>query len=112
PNFDQRAARISFKTRIRSGNNVLKVESLSKSFGNNRLFSNINFEIKRGERVALIGPNGTGKTTLFKIILEKINPDEGKILKGINVNIGYYDQEQSDLDESKTIVDEIWDVYP
>lgn len=112
PDMDQKAARIRFTTRVKSGNDVLQISGLSKSFGNKKLFSDINLKISRGERVALIGPNGTGKTTLFRIIMGQVEPDEGNVLKGVNVNVGYYDQEQSDLDETKTIIDEIWDVYP
>ena len=80
---------------IQSGNDVVSVEDLSMSFGNNRLFSNVSFEIKRGEKVAIIGPNGIGKSTLFKIILNELKPDFGKVVLGVNVNPGYYDQELS-----------------
>lgn len=69
-------------------------------------------DIKRGEKVALIGENGRGKTTLFKIILDKIKADNGKVILGTNVNPGYYDQEQSDLNLNKTIIDEVWDEFP
>jgi ATPase components of ABC transporters with duplicated ATPase domains len=112
PDNDPQAARIKFETRVRSGNDVLSVEDISKSFGSRTLFNNINFEIRRGERVAIIGPNGTGKTTLFRIIMGAVNQDSGSITLGRNVNVGYYDQEQSDLNEEKTVVDEIWDSYP
>lgn len=112
PDREPQAARITFETRVRSGNDVLSIRDLSKSFGSRTLFENINLEIKRGERVALIGPNGTGKTTLFRIIMGSVNPDSGNVELGRNVNTGYYDQEQSDLDESKNIIDEIWDTYP
>ncbi|MDI6617946.1 MAG: ABC-F family ATP-binding cassette domain-containing protein [Clostridiales bacterium] len=111
PDKDHAVARISFTTRVKSGNDVLNVCNLSKSY-NKKLFSGLNFEIKRGERVALIGPNGVGKTTLFKIILGIAKQDEGEIILGHNVNIGYYDQEQANLDESKKIIDEVWDAYP
>lgn len=112
PDRDPEAARIIFETRVRSGNDVLSIKNLSKSFGSRTLFSDINLEIKRGERVALIGPNGTGKTTIFRIIMGALNPDGGTVSIGRNVTIGYYDQEQSDLNEDKNIVDEIWDAYP
>lgn len=88
------------------------VEGLSKSFGSNHLFSDISFEIKRGERVALIGDNGTGKTTMLKIINEMIPFDNGKITLGTNVHIGYYDQEHQVLHEEKTLFEEISDAYP
>lgn len=97
---------------IQSGNDVLSVEDLSMSFGNNKLFSNVSFEIKRGEKVAIIGPNGIGKSTLFKIILNELKPDFGKVVLGVNVNPGYYDQEHHELDDKNTIFDEIHNAYP
>ena len=104
--------KIRLEPNITSGNDVLMVEELSKSFGNNHLFSNISFEIKRGERVALIGDNGTGKTTMLKIINEMIPFDTGKITLGANVHIGYYDQEHQVLHDEKTLFEEISDAYP
>ncbi|MDD5945393.1 MAG: ABC-F type ribosomal protection protein [Clostridia bacterium] len=98
--------------RIQSGNDVLSVENLSMSFGSNKLFSNVSFEIKRGEKVAIIGPNGIGKSTLFKIILGSLSPDGGKTALGVNVNPGYYDQEHHELDDRNTIFDEIHNAYP
>lgn len=112
PDSDPKAVRISFQTRVRSGNDVLDTVGLTKSYDNRLLFRDIEFHIKRGERVALIGPNGTGKTTLFKIILGLVTQDGGSVYLGRNVNIGYYDQEQTSLDESKTVMDEVWDSYP
>ena len=97
---------------ITSGNDVLTVESLSKSFGNHLLFSDISFEIKRGERVALIGDNGTGKTTILKIINELLPFDFGQITLGVNVNIGYYDQEHHLLGEDNTLFEEISNANP
>ena len=82
---------------IISGNDVLRVEGLSKAYENKKLFQDISFEIKRGERVALIGQNGTGKTTILKILNEKVNADAGSFTLGTNVKIGYYDQEQQVL---------------
>lgn len=104
--------RLSIKPLKESGNDVLSVDSLSMSFDSAPLFSNISFDIKKGEKVALIGPNGIGKTTLFRIILSKLEPVSGSIKLGSNVVIGYYDQEQSDLNLNKTIFDEISDTYP
>lgn len=104
--------RITLKPRISSGNDVLTVQGLSKSFGSRMLFKNASFEIKKGEKVALIGPNGIGKTTLFKIIRSVLEADCGRIETGRNVNIGYYEQERSDLNAEKTIFDEIYDTYP
>lgn len=112
PDLEQKAAKISFNTRVRSGNDVLSIYNLSKCFGPKQLFKDINIDIKRGERVALIGPNGTGKTTLFRIIMGQVEADNGGFTLGRNVNTGYYDQEQSDLDNDKTVIDEIWDIYP
>ncbi|KPU43642.1 putative ABC transporter ATP-binding protein [Oxobacter pfennigii] len=112
PDNDPEAAKMSFEVRIKSGNDVLDAENLSKSFGTRTLFNNLDLYLKKGERVALIGPNGTGKTTLFKMIMGALNPDSGHINLGRNVKIGYYDQEQSDLDVNKTVIDEVWDTYP
>lgn len=95
-----------------SGNDVLRVEELGKSFGTHTLFQNINFEIKRGEHVAVIGDNGTGKTTLLKILNEVIPADHGTFTLGSNVHIGYYDQEHHVLHMEKTIFEEISDDYP
>ena len=94
-----------------SGNDVLTVENLSKSY-NSLLFKDINFEIKRGEHVALIGDNGTGKTTILKIINNLISADTGLVKLGTNVHIGYYDQEQHNLTDSNTLFEEIADAYP
>lgn len=112
PYMDDKKAKINFQTRIRSGNDVLNVSGLSKAYNSRALFNNIDLTLKRGERVALIGPNGTGKTTLIKIIKGFVNQDSGEVALGRNVHIGYYDQEQSDLNEDKTVIDEIWDTYP
>lgn len=95
-----------------SGNDVLFVENFAKSFGNNLLFDRINFEIRRAERVAVIGKNGTGKTTLLKILCEQESADRGTARFGTNVEIGYYDQEHNLLHDEKTIFDEIHDDYP
>ena len=95
-----------------SGNDVLTVEGLSKSFDNLHLFSDISFEIKRGEHVALIGNNGTGKTTILKIINDIISADAGTVKLGTNVHIGYYDQEHHNLEDSNTLFEEIADAYP
>ena len=95
-----------------SGNDVLSVENLSKAFGSHTLFQNISFEIKRGEHVAIIGDNGTGKTTLLKILNEVVGADSGIFKLGSKVKIGYYDQEHHVLHMDKTIFDEISDDYP
>ena len=95
-----------------SGKDVLTVHNLAKSFDEKHLFSDINFEIKRGERVAIIGDNGTGKTTLLKIINGLLSPDAGEVIYGSNVSIAYYDQEHQVLHMDKTLFDEISDTYP
>ena len=112
PDKEKEASKIKFETSVKSGYDVLHVENLSKSYGNNKLFSNLNLDLKRGEKVALIGENGRGKTTLLKIILNEVQPDSGKTILGTNVNLGYYDQEQSDLNLDKSIIDEVWDEFP
>ncbi len=103
---------ITFKPKIESGNDVLHVENLSKSFGENHLFSGINFDIKKGEKIAIIGDNGTGKTTILKILNELVDADSGTITLGSNVCIGYYDQEHQVLNPENTIFEEIHDEYP
>ena len=95
-----------------SGNDVLTVENLSKSFGQQQLFSNVSFEIKRGEHVAIIGDNGTGKTTLLKILNQVVCADSGSFRLGSKVKIGYYDQEHQVLHMEKSMFDEISDAYP
>ena len=103
---------ITLEPNITSCKDVLAVEGLAKSFPGNPLFSGIDFEIKRGERVALIGNNGTGKTTMLKIITNSIPADAGTVRLGTNVHIGYYDQEQQLLSEEKTLFEEVQDAYP
>lgn len=102
----------TLEPRIISGNDVLRVEGLAKSYGSLKLFSDINFEIKRGEKVAIIGNNGTGKTTILKIITGSVNPDAGSIYFGSKVHVGYYDQEMQTLNPEKTLFDELQDTYP
>ena len=104
--------KLSLTPRKTSGNDVLQISGLSKAFDKQVLFSNVGFEIKRGEHVAIIGDNGTGKTTLLKIINEILPPDAGTIHLGTNVQIGYYDQEHHVLHMDKTLFEEISDDYP
>ena len=103
---------IRLEPEIVSGNDVLTVEGLSKAFGPLSLFTNLNFEIKRGERVALIGNNGTGKTTILKILNGLLDADQGSFCLGTKVKIGYYDQEHHVLHMEKTLFEEISDTYP
>ncbi len=103
---------IELNPSVISGNDVLSVSHLSKSFDDNTLFTDISFDIKRGERVALIGNNGTGKTTILKIINDILPADSGEIKLGSKVTIGYYDQEHHVLDPDKTLFDELQDAYP
>ncbi|WP_338627353.1 ABC-F family ATP-binding cassette domain-containing protein [Clostridium baratii] len=112
PDKEKGASKIQFETAVKSGYDVLHIENLSKSFEDKNLFNNISFDLKRGEKIALIGDNGRGKTTLLNIIMGKLKADSGKAILGTNVNVGYYDQEQSDLDQNKTILDEVWDTFP
>ena len=112
PITEQETMHFKLEPAKESGNDVLSVEGLSKAFGGNRLFDNVSFEIKKGEKVALIGNNGTGKTTILKIINHIIDADAGKVKLGANVEIGYYDQEHNVLHMDKTAFDEIGDAYP
>ncbi|MDD6794715.1 MAG: ABC-F family ATP-binding cassette domain-containing protein [Clostridiaceae bacterium] len=112
PDKEKNASKIKFETSVKSGFDVLHLENLSKSYGDKHLFSNVSFDLKRGEKIALIGENGRGKTTLFKIIMDKVKADSGVKSLGANVNVGYYDQEQSNLSANKTILDEVWDDFP
>ncbi len=104
--------RLTFTPQIESGNDVLHVENLAKSFGTLHLFSNLSFDIKKGEKVAIIGDNGTGKTTILKILNRYLPADNGLFKLGTNVTIGYYDQEQQLLDSNNTLVEEISDLRP
>lgn len=112
PTHEKEGSKIKFEASIKSGYDVLHIEDMAKSYGEKTLFTNLNIDLKRGEKVALIGENGRGKTTLFKIIMDKVQADKGVKVLGTNVNVGYYDQEQSDLNLDKTILDEVWDEFP
>ena len=109
---DERAIRFSFEARRRTGEDVLQLTEMSKSFGEKHLFHDLTLRVRAGDRVALIGPNGVGKSTLIKIIVGEELPDTGFIRYGSNVDIGYYDQHQSTLHADKTVLDEIWDRFP
>lgn len=103
---------IRFTPGIESGNDVLFVNNLSKSFGKEKVFENIDFNVFKGDKIGLIGPNGVGKSTLIKIITEQLTSDSGEYHFGHNVNIGYFDQELSGLNPENSVLDEIWDEYP
>lgn len=96
---------------ISSGRDVLKVEELSKSFKDKKLFENVDFDVFKGEKVGVIGPNGVGKTTLFKMIMGLESISSGNILLGSQVKTGYFDQEQKNLNSQNTVIDEIWEEY-
>ena len=106
------AMTIRLEPNVISGNDVLTVRGLSKSFGSLTLFENVDFDVKRGERIAIIGNNGTGKTTILKILNDMVRPDAGEIRLGSKVHIGYYDQEHQVLHMEKTLFDELQDAYP
>ena len=112
PEDEPDTIRFQFKASQRGGNDVLMAEDLALEFGDNRLFRHVNLDIKRGEKVFLIGPNGCGKTSLLKILLGIYRQTFGDYRFGANIDVGYYDQAQGNLDESKTVIDEIWDLHP
>ena len=101
-----------FTAARRTGDDVLRVRDLSKSFDGREVFSHVTFDLFRGDRVALIGKNGIGKTTLFRCLTGEQAPDGGAVIEGANLDIGYYDQHQKGLHEEKTILDEVWDDFP
>ena len=110
--IDNAQMHFQLEPRVVSGNDVLNINNLSKSFGNLTLFKDISFELKRGEKVAIIGNNGTGKTTILKIITGQLPADSGQIDFGTKVNIAYFDQEHQVLNPEKTLFDELQDTYP
>ena len=108
----EKKVRFSFEARRRTGDDVLMLKGLSKGFGQRTLFSNLNIHLRAGDRVALIGPNGVGKSTLLNAIVGQTRPDSGQIIFGSNVDMGYYDQQQSSLHDEKDIMSEVWDDFP
>lgn len=109
---DDSEINFKFRMKVESGNDVLAVENINKSFGDFKLLNDINFNIYKREHVGIIGANGIGKSTLFKIILGEESHDSGEIRFGTNVNVGYFDQELEKLDVNKSIAEEIWDSFP
>jgi ATP-binding cassette, subfamily F, member 3 len=112
PLGDEKSATFSFEIEKQSGNDVLKVDSLSVGYDEDIVSANISFQVFKGESIALVGPNGIGKSTLLKTIIKKLPALTGSIQYGTNVAIGYYDQEQAELTSNKTVLNELWDDYP
>ena len=112
PEAEPESIRFQFKASRRGGNDVLTAQDLSLSFGGPSLFEHVNLEIKHQEKVFLIGPNGCGKTSLFKILLGQYTPDTGLVRLGSAIDVGYYEQSQLSLHDEKTVMDEIWDLHP
>ncbi|SDK38353.1 ABC-F family ATP-binding cassette domain-containing protein [Sediminibacillus albus] len=114
PQGDESSAKFSFEVNRRSGNDVLKINDLAFTYEDSEdyIFSNLSFDLSRGESIALVGPNGVGKTTLLKTIVGDLKSSKGTIKLGANVQIGYYDQEQNRLNSNKTVLNELWDEYP
>ena len=112
PREAPKSIRLSFNQAISSGNEVLHVKRLGMSFGDKKLFEDVSFLLKKGERLFIIGPNGCGKSTLIKLILGKLTPTAGRIESGYNVEIGYYDQENQNLTPTNTVMEELHNAYP
>jgi ATP-binding cassette subfamily F protein 3 len=112
PDSELETMRIRFEPKFESGNDVLTCRNIEKAFGEKQLFTGVNIHIRKGERVFILGENGCGKTTLFKILTGKIPQDRGEFEYGANVMPGYFDQMQQNLDLSKTAIDEVWDRFP
>ena len=112
PQDAPKGIRMKFSEALTSGNDVLEIRDLSMGFSQRKLFDKISFMVKREERVLIIGPNGCGKSTLIKGILNKLSPTSGVISTGYNVEIGYYDQENQNLNPDNTVLDELWNAYP
>ena len=109
---EEQHVRFSFDARRRSGEDALEADRLSKHFDEETIFENVSFKLRTGDRVALIGPNGVGKSTLFKILMNQLTPDTGVVRYGTNIDVGYYDQHQQSLNPNNTILDEVWNDFP
>ena len=112
PDADPRGIRMRFSEASASGNDVFSVRGLTFGYGDRPLFENLNFTVKRGERVLVVGPNGCGKSTLIKLLLGRLAPTRGVVEAGYHVEIGYYDQENQNLTPENTVLDELWNAYP
>ncbi len=112
PMIDNKPMQLVLTPRFVSGNDVLSIQELSKTFDTEPIFSHMNLEIKKGDKVALVGPNGVGKTTIFRMILDQMAPTSGTLKLGTNVVVGYYDQEHATLDPTLTIIEEIQNAFP
>lgn len=112
PDSELETMHMHFEPKCESGNDVLICRGLAKSFGEKHLFKNVDIHIRKGERVFILGANGCGKTTLFKILTGKCPQNSGEYDYGANVQVGYFDQMQQNLDLSKTAIDEVWDAFP
>ncbi|MBE6690965.1 MAG: ABC-F family ATP-binding cassette domain-containing protein [Ruminococcaceae bacterium] len=112
PKEAPKAIRLSFSKAHDSGNEVLHVKQLSMAFGQKKLFDGIGFLLQKKDRMFIVGPNGCGKSTLLKLILGKLAPTAGRVESGYNVEIGYYDQENQNLSDENTVLDELWNAYP
>ena len=112
PEASVRAIRMKFTPSVASGNDVVNVKNLGMGFPGKVLFSDLNFLVKRGNRLLILGPNGCGKSTLVKLLMNKLVPLSGKIEYGYNVQIGYYDQENQNLCDSNSVLEELWSAYP
>ena len=110
--MEEQHVRFSFDVRRRSGEEALEVKGLAKTFEGEKVFENISFKLRTGDRVALIGPNGVGKSTLFKILTHHLTPNKGSVRFGANIDVGYYDQHQQELNPSNTVLDEVWNSFP
>ncbi|MDY3816334.1 MAG: ATP-binding cassette domain-containing protein [Candidatus Limiplasma sp.] len=110
--MEEQHVRFVFDVRRRSGEEALEVKGLAKTFEGEKVFENISFKLRTGDRVALIGPNGVGKSTLFKILTHHLTPDKGSVRFGANIDVGYYDQHQQELNPSNTVLDEVWNSFP
>lgn len=112
PKEEPKTIKIKFGEALPSGNEVLRVNDLAMTFGPHKIFKDLNFLVKKDERIFIVGPNGCGKSTLLSVILSKIAPTGGRTEFGYNVKVGYYDQENQNLNPANTVLDEIWGTYP